>query len=205
LGDHGDGATDLLLTQSPAPNRNNALRLFYGPFAHGVERASWTYGFNVGPIQVSRVTAIPLGPLHASRPPIVADLNGDGRPDILQQVAQSENGQVKWRALVYFQNQPMGFEPEDKPSVTIDGADGLLAVADLNQDGFNDLVLMRHSPGRILIFLNRNGHLPASTASPDQTLVCTDQPQSLTVVDATGDKRPDLVVRFLGSVVIHAQ
>jgi hypothetical protein len=201
----GDGATDILLTQAPAPKANNILRLFYGPFAHGVERPSWTYGFNVGPIQAGRLTEIPLGPLQGSRLPIVADLNGDGRPDILQQVAQTENGQPKWKALIYFQNQPMGFEPEDKPSITMDGADGMLSVADLNQDGFKDLVLMRHSPGRILIFLNRSGRLPANTDRPDQTLICTDQPQSMTIVDVTGDKRLDFVVRFVGHIVIYAQ
>ena len=187
----GEGSNDLLVTQRAARSvATHHLYLFYGPFALPPEPRNWGYGFTIGPVQACYYTEIPLGPLQRVRPPAVADFNGDGRLDILVQAAQKGVG---WQTLIYRQNQPMGFESEDPPTAVLAGASDLLQAVDLNKDGFCDLVSYRS--GRVRVFLNRDGHLPADASAPDQALALRDTVRCVTSVDLDGDTWPDLVVR----------
>ncbi|MDD5676728.1 MAG: VCBS repeat-containing protein [Kiritimatiellae bacterium] len=199
----GDGTTDVLTTQRPGPGKTIFLRLFYGPFAIGEESPAWQYGFNIGPMQTTRFTEIPVGPAEAWRLPIATDINGDRRTDILMQVAQAQNGKPKWRTLVYTQNRPMGFEPEDPPGITLDGSGDTLYVADLNRDGLADLILCGHEPGTLRLFINRNGQLPADASRPDQVLAVGNKALSAIPADLNGDGWPDLIVQCQGQVAIY--
>jgi hypothetical protein len=136
-----------------------------------------TIGQNSGRAEVSQFTRQPaeilsgafrrgqfqILPLNkadaAQRGLLWADVNGDGRPDLL--VAEPASGQLS----VYFQ-QPDGSLAPPKTFPTLAGV-SQLAVADWNGDGHQDIFLLSRDENAVGVAqFDKNGRLPFPTLIP---------------------------------------
>jgi hypothetical protein len=127
----------------------------------------------------------------------VADLNGDGIPDIITA------------------NRGNYDKPGDTVSVLLGRGDGTfrrqktfhvgadpnaVAVADLNGDGRPDIITANGGsgfyPGDTVSVLPGNGD---GTFQPQQTFQVGDYPDAVTVADLAGDGRPDIITANAGS------
>jgi hypothetical protein len=109
----------------------------------------------------------------------VADVNGDGRPDLV--VANPDTNTVS----VLLGNGDGTFAP---PRAVTGGSS--VAVVDVNGDGKPDLVVTNFYVGTVSV-LPGNGD---GTFGPPQTFATSTAPSSVAVADIDGDGRPDLVV-----------
>ena len=134
----------------------------------------------------------------------VGDLNNDGIPD----VALTDSVGVKVlmhtgaaASLTYA--APLAvFTQSVNPGIT--GAN-MIAIADVNGDGLNDLVITDPgpvgSPPTVNILL-QNKSAPGTFLAPvSYTLSGTSIPQSIVVADVNGDGRPDIVIG--GTAVVN--
>jgi hypothetical protein len=122
----------------------------------------------------------------------LADLNGDGQPDIV--VADNSSG-----VDVLMNQTPVGaeapsFAPQVNLAVTSTQTDSV-AVRDVNGDGTPDIVLTGGFPAGVSVFANQTapGAGSASFADP-QVLNASGVPVFATLADLNGDGLPDLVV-----------
>jgi FG-GAP-like repeat len=127
----------------------------------------------------------------------VGDLNGDGQPD----VALTDSVGVKVlmhtgaKGSVTYAAPVSVFTQSVNPG--INGAN-LIAIADVNGDGFNDLVITDPgpvgSPPTVNILIQDSAH-PGTFLSPvSYTLPGNSTPQSIVVTDVNGDGHPDIVI-----------
>ena len=114
---------------------------------------------------------------------VVADLNGDGRPDI------AFYGDAKDLEVIY-NNGTNGWS-EPKRWRIVDGQlnANALAAGDLNGDGRTDLVLLGDNGS--FYFLPQ---LPDHTLGEPQKIPCSGTPKSVQIVDVDGDGRNDLLL-----------
>jgi hypothetical protein len=134
----------------------------------------------------------------------VGDLNNDGIPDI----ALTDSVGVKVllhtgaAASLTYAAPVAVFTQSVNPGIT--GAN-LIAIADVNGDGLNDLVITDPgpvgSPPTVNILL-QNKSAPGTFLAPvSYTLSATSIPQSIVVADVNGDGHPDIVIG--GSTVVN--
>lgn len=138
----------------------------------------------------------------------VGDLNGDGQPD----VALTDSVGVK----VLFHTGAAGsityaaplsvFTQSVNPGIT--GAN-IIVIADVNGDGFKDLVITDPgpvgSPPTVNVLLQDAAH-PGTFASPITYQLPGDStPESLVVADLNGDGHPDIVVGGSSAVTVFLQ
>jgi len=114
---------------------------------------------------------------------VVADLNGDGRPDI------AFYGDAKDLEVIY--NQGTNGWSEPKRWHIVDGQlnANALTAGDLNGDGRTDLVLL--GDNGVLYFLPQ---LADHTLGEPQKIPCSGTPKSVQIVDVDGDGRNDLLL-----------
>ena len=114
---------------------------------------------------------------------VVADLNGDGRPDL------AFYGDAKDLEVIY-NNGTNGWS-EPKRWRIVDGQlnANALAAGDLNGDGRTDLVLLGDNGS--FYFLPQ---LPDHTLGEPQKIPCSGTPKSVQIVDVDGDGRNDLLL-----------
>jgi hypothetical protein len=134
----------------------------------------------------------------------VGDLNNDGIPDI----ALTDSVGVKVllhtgaAASLTYAAPVAVFTQSVNPGIT--GAN-LIAIADVNGDGLNDLVITDPgpvgSPPTVNILLQSKSAPGTFLAPVSYTLSATSIPQSIVVADVNGDGHPDIVIG--GSTVVN--
>jgi hypothetical protein len=127
---------------------------------------------------------------------VVADFNGDGRPDLA--VTNSVDNTVS----VLLNTTPAGAgTPTFAPQQTFAVGNSPFGVtaADFNGDGRPDLVVTNNglsgTPGTVSVLLNTTP--PGSSTvsfAPQQTFAVGNFPQTVAAADVNGDGRPDLAV-----------
>ena len=117
----------------------------------------------------------------------VADVNGDGRPDLI--VANLQSNTVS----VLLGNGNGTFQPAVNYAV---GAQPIsVAVADVNGDGHPDLIVANAGSTYVSVLLgNGNGTFQAAASYATGS-----KPESVAVADVNGDGHPDLIVADTGS------
>jgi hypothetical protein len=122
----------------------------------------------------------------------VADLNGDGKPDVV--VANQSSGD-----LTVFLGQGNGeFQAKPPYSLNAPGTLANVVAGDFNGDGKTDVVTVEHLGGltNTLAVSLGNGD---GTFQPPAALAAGTQPLAAAVADLNGDGKPDLVVADNGS------
>lgn len=158
--------------------RGSALRLYYGPFL----------SMAVAPADLSQFVTLTA----TSRPyyAAVGDLNGDSRPDIIAGMHYGADP-ARRKTCIYYQNRPIGFTQNAGPSATIEDVCGAMIVADVNQDGRDDLIVAEGA--NIRLFLQKKAKpFAACVEEADQT-IAAGSGGGIKVADINGDGFPDIV------------
>lgn len=127
---------------------------------------------------------------------VIGDLNGDGKPDIL--VADNSSA---GHAIILFQDpaNPGRFLAPVQLATGTSGA-AAVAIADLNGDGANDIVVATSDAngnnGAVFVFY-QNATTPGTFLAP-VSFPAGAQPDAIKVADVNGDLLPDIIVSNLG-------
>jgi trimeric autotransporter adhesin len=174
---NGDGLLDLVV----ANGSDDDLSVLLNTTAPGASTASFA---------VQQVFEGGRGP----RAPVMKDLNGDGRPDLMLVNNQFDEHAV----AVFFNTTPPGastvsFQPRQYFEFF---APRFVVSADVNGDGVPDLIVTSQAGAdKVWVFLNST--LPgASDLSllDEQSFPTGERPNAVKAADVNGDGRPDLVV-----------
>jgi len=167
---NGDGIPDVIISDGsgPAVGVRVLLNDGHGDLAADVSYPSET-GTGAGPVSVT-----------------VADINGDGKPDLV--TANGSDGTVS----VLINNGDGSFAA---PVTYAAGKDPVaVAVGDVNGDGLRDLVVADSAGNSVQILLNDGaGGFAAPVATLDGSA-----PVAVILADVNGDGHPDIVVADQG-------
>jgi hypothetical protein len=180
-------------TISADPPTYSATVTAYGPLAASgdasfIDATDSNYVFATAPLKLSNTFMGVTRPVLLGKdagvfyPSGVADFNGDGILDVL---ASGPSG-----PLLILQGNPDGTFTQ-KPTDSIPGSGGPVAIADFNSDGIPDLAVVQggQQPS-VAIFLGRGD----GTFSRQSTLnVGPDVPTAIATGDFNGDGTPDLI------------
>jgi hypothetical protein len=128
---------------------------------------------------------IPVG--SAPRSVAVADLNGDGRPDIV--VADFGSGQA-W--VILHDTTPTGFLAPVGYACGSSTPAGV-AIGDLNGDGRPDFVICDYESNTMSVFLQNSAPAPAGTFAARAGYTVGSWPSSVRLADMNGDGNLDIV------------
>jgi hypothetical protein len=121
---------------------------------------------------------------------VIADLNGDGKPDYLVSSNQSS------ATNIFYGNGDGTLQPP-----LVYPGNGLFpAVGDLNGDGKPDFAEVDYNTGMLIVYLN-NGN--GTFSGPAQTATGLINPASLVLTDISGDGKLDAVVSDFGSFGVN--
>jgi FG-GAP-like repeat/FG-GAP repeat len=184
IGDiNGDGKPDLAV----ANYRSNTLSVFMNTTAQGDTIPSFLMrgGFKTGesPVSVS-----------------IGDLDGDGKPDLLVATLRHDTVSVflnttMQRAMVPLFSAAKNFTSGTNPQ--------FVSIADLNDDGRLDFVVVNHYSNSVSVFLSAPGTAKASPSFSKRIDFMTGAaPSGISIGDINGDGRPDLTVVNYGANTI---
>jgi hypothetical protein len=123
----------------------------------------------------------------------VADVNGDGIPDLVVPNAGTP-AQPGKTVSVLLGNGDGTFAPQR--TFTVGTVPFAVSVADVNGDGRPDLIVVNYKGSSVSVLLG-NGD---GSFRPQQAFAAGPYPQAVVVADVTGDGIPDLVVADSGQV-----
>jgi hypothetical protein len=103
-----------------------------------------------GPFGLPPPVLLPLGAIDEPAAIAAADIDGDGRLDVVVAARSSQ------ALLVFFQNVPGSFDLLRLPDARL-GQPTAMLVADLDGDGKLDAAVAAEEPGGVLLFLQRSG------------------------------------------------
>jgi hypothetical protein len=133
----------------------------------------------------------------------VADVNGDGRPDLV--VANSSDNSVG----VLLNTTPAGSGTVSfaaKQTFAVGTAPFGVAVGDFNGDGRPDVAVINQLDKTVSVLLNTTAAgAGTATFAGQQTFATGTSPDEVAVADLDGDGRPDLVVTNAGSSSVSVQ
>jgi hypothetical protein len=119
--------------------------------------------------------------------PVVADFNGDGKPDVVVIGWYSSNDGIHSYMTVLLNAGNGTFNDQGTITIQAYGVQDTVS-ADFNGDGKQDLAVVTPSGGVYILFGNGNGTFQAPVRYPQVGY------SPLTVTDLNGDGKPDLVV-----------
>jgi hypothetical protein len=124
---------------------------------------------------------------------VVADMNGDGIPDIVAPPNRMGDGKLRiWlgNGKGAFSAWPVSFTDEGKPAPRFTIDYGAVAVGDLDGDGKQDVVSASHGKGLVALYGDgKGGFRVARTGLPSGDF----SSQAVTLLDADGDGKLDVV------------
>jgi hypothetical protein len=180
---NGDGKPDLIAVNS----NDNTVSVLLNAAAVGAGGAAFA---------AQQTLAVGTNPFGV----VVADFNGDGKPDLA--VANSSDKTVS----VLLNTTPAGSGVVSfiaQQTFAAGASDFYLAAADVNGDGRPDLVVANSGDNTVSVLLNTT---PAGTQLPtfaaQKTFTVGIQPYAVAVGDVNGDGRPDLVVANHGGASV---
>lgn len=183
----GDGKPDLVVANAYAHNVS---------LLRNVSAAGTLDGSSFAP----RVDLPVIGGTDSPRCIAVADVDGDGKLDILI------GDQTTSSVMVYRNSSTPGSlnagsfaAPVSFPAAANSYPHGL-RVADLNGDGLPEILVANQSGDSISILMNIGtaGSLTTNSFAPQYALVTGPNPTDVGIVDVNGDGRPDLVTTAFG-------
>ncbi|MDD5678245.1 MAG: VCBS repeat-containing protein [Kiritimatiellae bacterium] len=173
-----DGAMDIV----GSGRADNTLRVYYGPLLTRY----------VNPKELSEFLELKVpGPMSEFA---VSDLNGDNLYDLVAADAKNR------KTYVYFQDQPVGFDPDAKPSLTLNGGGGAY-VEDVNGDQLADLIVVDRNQDAVEIFLQKKGApLPEDVNKADQVIKARGV-DFLAFADVNNDGAKDMALKTASGTI----
>lgn len=193
------GETDLVPADMNGDGKADALTLLEASFTGTAGALNVYLGEGNGSFQAGVSYPLPAAPVNYA----VADVNGDGKPDVivLADSSAASNGFSGTGTPGIYELLNNGDGTLAMPQL-IDGAavDGsIVVIADVNGDGKPDLVVQQNgyninfispTPGNVLVYLGQgNGTFAAAVPYLPNTFGGS----ALAVVDVNGDGKPDIV------------
>jgi hypothetical protein len=193
---NGDGNLDLVvanygtpLTDPPTPSTQNTVVVFRNKT---VPRATAP--------DFQLTATLPMGDDTNPSAVALADLNGDGKPDLVVTLAKIN------KLRIYFNGTTPGQDPAFTASSPeyITGANPIaVAIGDLNGDGKPDLVVANAATpttnGTLTVLLNQTAPGSTTPTFTQSDLTAGATPDSVTIADVNGDGKPDLIVTHFDS------
>jgi len=176
---NGDGKLDVIV----ANRGSGTLSVFLNTTAMGAGTLSFA---------AAQTFTVGTGPQAVA----VADVNGDGKPDLIAVNTVSNSISVLLNTT-----SPGSATPSFAAQVAFATGSGPtgVAVADVNGDGMPDLVVANGTSGTVSVLFNTAAPGASAPSFAAQQTFTAGAPQSVAAVDVNGDGRPDLVVASGGS------
>ena len=175
---NGDGLPDLIVANNTNPGTVSVLLNTTAPGATTPSFATQqTFATGVDPISVT-----------------VADINGDGLPDL---IVANQNFYDSTVSVLLNTTAPGATTPSFAAQQTFATGNipSSVTAADVNGDGLPDLIVANSSDNTVSVLLNTTA--PGATTpsfATQQTFAVGNSPQSVTTADVNGDGMPDLIV-----------